>query len=616
MTWLLLLGATHVRAVAEQPTSLDALEERSVRAWWNGGPASVEVDRGRGWQDLGSLESGALLGSAQRVRVDGQEVPVTLGLDPSGVARLFDPDALPGREVADITATPDGAWAALLDGGVVRLNKDDLVVESYGVAEGLPSVQVNAVAGGWAGTASGLFEFETGRVWSMDEGLPDDWVQALYAHSDGLYVGTFTGLALLTDRLTRVLGPASVFWIGEGGDARRWVGYQGLLGLPDAEPIEGVDPALNVWDVDHVPGEHWLATDTEGLLLLREGVLSPVYSPASGAVYALHRQQDTLYAAANDGGLVALKDRQPIRRWGRADGLPSDTVYEVEGGPQGKLWVGTADGLALMWPRQDVVVPWPRSPVAAGVPVYDVLGTDDYVLAATDEGVATLGKVPRGWRDVEALPGPIVALEAHQRRLWVIGARTLWFLERGRVHRVPLPVEAHHAAWVGGNLWVGGPEGVFRYDAGADRMVPGPRCDQVLALEAGPSGLLWVVTPHRVLAVDRSGAARDYVTASPARDVAVVGEQVYLATRNGLEVMNARTGDVSTVAGFTRPMLEIEVEGTLLWTVDEDLNVRTAPSGLPRPGVAELWTLGAVHRLVRDGHGRIWLMGERGMALL
>jgi len=413
-----------------------------------------------------------------------------------------------------------------------------------------------------------------------------------------------------------LLGPLSVFWIGEGSDQRRWAGYEGLQGLPQGEPIEGVDPELNVWDVEHLSGEHFLATDTEGVLALRSGILTPVWSPPSGAVYALYRQGERLYAAADDGGLVELADGRPIRRWGRADGLPGDLVYEVEAGPPGKLWVGTDDGLALVWPERSVVVPWPRSPVAAGVPGLALLAGKRFVLAGTDEGVASLGRVPRGWREVGALPGPIVGLERDGATLWVVGERQVWKLRRGRIERFDLPVRGTHAALVAGNLWVGAEEGLYRLDGGLHRFVPGPRSGPVRAMTAAPDGLLWVAAEHRVLAVARNGDHRDYLGASPARDLCVVGGQVLLATRNGLERLDPGTAEVRAVSGFEEEALAVETDGELTWVLDASLRVRAAPTGLPRPGLPELWTLGEVWELHRDAHGRLWALGERGFALL
>ncbi len=616
----MVLAGSHLRAVAVQPTDLDDLDRpRMVRVWWNGQGASLELGDGEQWRTTDELEPGALVPSSVLVRLGDEVVQPVTGLDPSGVARLFAPEALPGREVADVVATAEGAWVAVLDGGLVYVSKDDLRVRSIGVAEGLPSAQVNAVAvfeeQVHAGTAAGLFR-QDGHVWTSEEGLPDDWVQALYAHGDGLYVGTYRGLALLREGFRQLLGPLSVFWIGEGSDQRRWAGYDGLQGLPQGEPIEGVGADLNVWDVDHLPGVHYLATDAEGILVLRSGIVTPLWSPPSGAVYALHREGERLYAAADDGGLVELSEGRPIRRWGRADGLPSELVYEVEGGPPGKLWVGTDDGLALLWPEHGVVVPWPRSPVAAGVPGLALLADERFVLAGTDEGVASLGRLPRGWRDVTALPGPIVGLERDGATLWVVGERQVWKIRRGRVERFVLPVMGTHAALVAGNLWVGSDQGLYRLDGGLQRFVPGPRSGPVRAMTAAPDGLLWVAAEHRVLAVARNGDHRDYLGASPTRDLCVVGGQVLLATRNGLERLDPGTAEVRAVAGFEEAALAVEADGAVTWVLDASLRVRAVPTGLPRPGLAELWTLGEVRELHRDAHGRLWALGERGFALL
>lgn len=609
-------AASQLRAVGVQPTSLEELDDRPVRVWWNGPPARLELQDGGGWRSTDELSSGTLAPAAPKIRLGGDTVQPMMGLDPSGVARLFAPHALPGREVSDLLPTEEGVWAALSDGGLVFIDKRHLWVHPYGVAEGLPSAQVNAVAvyqeQVYAGTAAGLYAGD-GRVWGVEEGLPDSWVQSLHAEADRLLVGTYRGLAALGEELVLLLGPLSVFWVGPGPEAP-WVGYAGLRGVDD-RPVEGVDEGLDIWDVETVGQTHYLATDTEGVLALRSGLLSPTLMPPGGAAFALHQQRGRLYVAAGEGGLVALEEGVPVQRWGAAEGLPGDRVYEVEGGPAGKLWVGTDDGLALMWPEHEVVVPWPVSPVAAGTRGRDLLGGEDFLLAATDEGVASVGKLPRGWRDATALPGPVVALESEGRVLWVVGEDHLWRLERGRLSGWPIDVPVSDALLVAGNLWLASEEGLYRFDAGLERVVPGPRCGPVRALSASSDGLLWVAAEHRVMAVARNGDAQDYLRSTPALDLVPHRGQVLVATATGLESLDPSTGALSRLPGFDEEILALVSDGQQAWVLDASLRVRSV-MGLPRVGLPELWTLGVVGGLRVDEQGRIWAFGERGFALL
>ncbi|MCB9762847.1 MAG: hypothetical protein H6739_23805 [Alphaproteobacteria bacterium] len=628
----------HLRAVAAPPAELAGLSgDRPVRVWWDddGAVRTVEASwRGR-WEvvardarpgvTLRSLPPEVQLRLVDPLGQGSAPVGVTWALGPAGVARLAAPEALPGREVSDLSPTEAGAWGALLDGGLVRLDKGHLRVEPYGLAEGLPAELVLSVAAdgarAWVGTAAGLALVEDGavvRVWDRRDGLPDDWVQAVAPDGDGVWAGTYRGLARVTLSTTApVLTPWSVFSITRGVDARAWVGYEGLRGLPDGEPIEGVDPALNIWDVDVFQPRIYLATDTEGVLLLEEGILRPFWSPPTGSAFALERVGGALYVAADTAGLVELSEVQgPRRAWGRADGLPSDTVYEVVEGPPGKLWVGTDAGVALVWPGGDTAVPWPRSPAAAGVPARAVLGDKRWVLLASDEGLAALGRLPRGWRDALGLPGPVVALARSEDTLWVIGATDAWRVRRGRLQRIPLPAEVEHAAFVDGNLWVGGPSGLHRYDAGAERFVPGPVRTAVTAMCGDGGQLLWVGTRSHIVAVDRAGATRNYLRARTPTSLAATPEAVWVGSPNGLQRLDPLSGEVDDLGELGWGVLGLGTRpGEEPYAALDTGAVVRAYSGLPVSGLAP-GQAGEVTGLTVDDHGRVWLLGETGFTVL
>lgn len=629
---------THVRAVAEVPDSLAGLSgDRSVRVWWDdtGEPALVEVAVRGEWRVAArDAEPGLRLRgvpSAALVRVSigedtSEAVGVTRALGPAGLARLAAPEALSGREVSDISSDETGAWASLLEGGLVRLDHTNLQAAPWGMAEGLPSETVLSVtvAGDrvWVGTVRGLACVEQGRVtrvYTTEDGLPDDWVQSVapVRGSDALWAGTYRGLARVDEAgVSTVLGPWSVFSVIAGPDERDWVGYEGLRGLPDGEPIEGVDSSLNVWDVDSFPPRLYLATDTEGVLLLQEGLLASYWTPASSAVYALHRMGGALYAASDTAGLIKLSDRDgAVDAWGRAEGLPSNTVYEVTGGPPSKLWVGTDRGVALFWPDQDVAVPWPVSPLAAGVGVGPVLGERRWALVGTDEGLVALGRLPRGWSDALALPGPIVGLCELDGDLWVVGEGEAWRVRRGQLERFELPGVAEHAVAVGGSLWVGGPEGLARFDGAQGRFVPGPVRAAITAMAAGQAGILWVGAGGNVNAVSPAGAVRTYSRTHRPAQLAVTAEGVWVGSPAGVEYLDPVSGEVQLAVDGPVKALAAAPDGEPV-VILGDGSARRVRTGLPVTGLAPIESVGELRGATIDGAGRLWIAGELGGMVL
>lgn len=602
----------HVRAVAVQPADLEELDgDRLVHIWWDQVPATVEVDDGGGWitiatEALPGIEVGPLPAES-RVRVDGVEVVPTWGLEASGVARLADPEALSGSEVADVWPTEEGAWVAMLGGGLAWVSKDAVTVELYGPAEGLPSSQVNAVRVHdevvWVGTGQGLARLDGTQV--LDDTLPDPWVQALGGDSETLWVGTFRGLARLRQgSIETVLAPRSVFSVEPGPDARTWVGYEGLRGLPEGEPIEGVETTLNIWDLHARDDSVLLATDDQGVLELREGVLLPTF-PTLGTAYAL-ADAGGVWVAADRDGLVAL-GTETRQRW-----LPGEAVYEVVEGPPGTLWVGTDEGLALVRPAHDIVVPWPVSPAAEGRPAFDVASVGDATVLGGSE-LVVLGKLRRRHLDVAALPGPVVGVEVLDSAVWVVGADDAWRVDR-RLHRVDLPEAVEHVALAADNLWIAG-EALWRYDGGLDRFVPGPDLGRATDLD-GAGDTLWVAAGGRVIAVGRDGASRDFLEVRLPTCVAAQGGSVWVGSLSGLQRLDPAAGEVVEIPGFEDGVIDLAVGQDAAYALVEPGLVVRVPTGVPVGGAPDLWGLGELHGLRVDDAGRIWVLGERGYALL
>lgn len=645
MTLLLLVGMAaapwaaepgHLRAAAEPPADLRALSQpRAVRVYWDdtGAPLEVQAALGGRWRTVEEaalpgvrtppLPPGTLLRVVDAGGQPSAAFSPTWALDPATLARLAAPTALPGREVAELEPTPEGAWAALLEGGLAWVHKQHLEAQPLGLAEGLPHPQVNTVAllgeDLYIGTPAGLARVRGGqvdRVWDAQDGLPDPWVQALApAEGGGLWVGTYRGLARLEgETLARVLGPWSVFSLTRGPDARDWVGYEGLRGLPDGEPIEGVDPALNVWDVEVRQPRVYLATDREGLLVLEEGFVRAWWAPAGGAVYALERLDGALWAAGGEAGLVQV-DEQDGRALPWPGALPRAAVTTLALGPPGRLWVGGDRGLALTWPERGVAVPWPLSPLSAGLGVGAVVGDTRWVVLGTDEGLVPLGRVPRAWRHLEGPSGPVLALAQQGRTLWVVGEDAVWRLRRQDTRRWPLPSPAGCGAFAGGSLWVGTAQGLLRLDLGADTLVATEVGGAVQALAADPGGFVWVASHDRVIAVDAAGGRRDYLRTQPPSALAVVPGGVLVGSQRGVERLDPHSGDTQElpVAG---PVLALAAGAGQAWAWTGDQGLVDVGTGAPAQGMPPLEPLGAPRGAAVDGQGRVWLWGGSGAVVM
>ncbi len=615
----------HARAVVAAPDTFSDLDaaKRAVRVWWDQAdrPGVVEAELAGRWKVVARGEPGLTTralpsGTRVRVRLEGgvpsEPIVPWSALGPGDLARLQ--EGLPGPVVADIAPVRGGAWAALLEGGLALVDQDDLAVASLGRLDGLPAAGVNVVAVEgdrlWVGTERGLallVDDEVQRVFDAGDGLPDDWVQALRPSDDGLWVGTYRGLGHLRgDAVERVLEPWSVFWIGTGADQRTWVAYEGLRGLPEGEPIEGVGDDVKVWDLDLRPPRTYLATQGEGVLRLEEGVLSPFWQRGDGHVFAMHRDGSTLWAAS-DQGLAALSDTDGEQAlWGRAHGLPSDQVYEVEPGPPGKLWVGTSRGLALAWPDEAIVVPWPLSPTASVGGVKAVLGDGGWALIGGDEGLAALGRLPRGWRDALALPGPIVSLEESGDTLWVVGEEHVWSVRRGRVHRVDLPDTAQ-AATLHGALHVGTRNGLLRYEARADRFVPVAELGSVTQL-ASDGNAIWAAAGQRVVRLSPGGEQRDYLQTGVPTALAPRSGGLWVGTARGVQLLDPESGEVASIAGTEAAIAALA--GTLAVTDAGDIVHVSGGAALLGAEAAE--GVGAVQGARVDRAGRTWVFGAAG----
>ena len=117
-------------------------------------------------------------------------------------------------------------------------------------------------------------------------------------------------------------------------------------------------------------------------------------------------------------------DDDTIIHYGSVDGLPSDAVYAVHAGPDGRVWVGGDGGIAVLEPTSET---WTA---VEGFPSDRVVGIDTdpqgHVWVATDEGVVMLyrtGEVAYvhstadGLRDDEII---LIAVDPLDGTVWAV----------------------------------------------------------------------------------------------------------------------------------------------------------------------------------------------------
>ena len=245
------------------------------------------------------------------------------------------------------------------------------------------------------------------RVWTQEDGLPQDTVRAIAQTPDGyLWIGTEEGLASFDgydfrpfNRRSGTLPNDSVTALGVGGDGKLWAGTPGGLvsykegvwrtlgraeGLADASILSiaaGTGAAGGqVWVVAggtlyEVSGGRARAAEFEPAQARRDArvvqfgpdgalwvagfqgifrvegqrirIVVPAEELRGGVPVSLQIDGDgTLWAGLTTGLLRAGPARGVLRRYATHDGLPNDFVRVLWRDRDGVLWAGTNGGLA------------------------------------------------------------------------------------------------------------------------------------------------------------------------------------------------------------------------------------------------------------------------------
>jgi len=209
-------------------------------------------------------------------------------------------------------------------------------------------------------TSSGVFDVRGLRL-ARRAGSPSA-AQALLPRADGLWVGSLGGVYRMDAKegqflpLPPEVASAAVTRLAEA-QGRIWAGTS--LGLyvregdswraaTDAEGLRNAPITMLLEDRAH---SLWVGSNA-GMARFRDGALSefiPESSPSAvkGVIGGFEDREGSLWLGSQWEGLTRVWNGW-TRRYSVAEGLQERIVWSVSRAPDGKVWVGTNDGLSVL----------------------------------------------------------------------------------------------------------------------------------------------------------------------------------------------------------------------------------------------------------------------------
>jgi diguanylate cyclase (GGDEF)-like protein len=427
---------------------------------------------------------------------------------------------------------PDGS---LLVGGSIGLfqlrgNHFEKLGTEFETVGGAQGIADDGNGHTFLGTNAGLFKLtskpgQTG--FSMERvpqapGTSGPDVSSVLVDGETIWYGCGSQLCRMTSAGIRVFGEETslpkrpVRALRKDGSGNLWVRVEveGLFELPAGQtrfrraklPLS----STTVVGAPNVDGSGRLLLPTPGGLLIRDGdnwKLIDESHGLRGAVYSVFEdRQHSLWVGLGGRGLVQWSGYGEWENYSKANGLPSDMVWEIRQQANGPLWVATEGGL-VRGVRNTRGIQWSGVANLKGIPVHGLqFGRDGDIWVGTEtSGVARLN--PRSeqvkwFGERQGLTGKqayTFCLD-HSGRLWVATEAGLFVAESPYERFSREKVLPSSRIWVvregsDGTLWVGGPDGLFALIAGhwkGFRQSDGLGGQSVLSLGAGANGTIWV----------------------------------------------------------------------------------------------------------------------------
>ena len=244
----------------------------------------------------------------------------------------------------------------------------------------------------WIGTFAGLNRWNAaeGRLETFSAeamGLTDKRVMALMMNKDEIWAGTMAGgvnvikngkvlyafksdpndansisanavSGIYTDRSGKI-------WITTyGGGVNRYLGEGKFKRYPDVTNPYGAFGDLKTLDIlEADDGTFWVATDGGGVTVLDPSsgdTLTFRHNPedsttlSSDNVISLLQTEETIWVGTRDQGMNRFDAMKgTFKRYGKGQGLASDSVYGMLEDVNGHIWVSGGKGLSVLDPKND-----------------------------------------------------------------------------------------------------------------------------------------------------------------------------------------------------------------------------------------------------------------------
>ena len=492
----------------------------------------------------------------------------------------------------------------------------------------------------------------TRQVWHIQDGLPEETVQAIQQSPDGyLWIGTTGGLSrfdgsrfVTWSRNTQpALTENSVFCLLEARDGSLWLGTEGG-GLIHYEhgvfhaygPRDGLTDGFVRSVIEDDAGRLWIGTDN-GLFREQKGVVQRVDTSRVAPSLAIHSIfEDREHRIWVGGSRLLRFDGNELRSFDLPGAYSQNRVKSILQTSDGTVWVGTVGGLERLTEHGFEPVPGIDGTVRT------LRQTSDGTLwiGTIGHGLYTLGSQGAKGRDAKAagleneaprkvsaqslLPSNTVldVYEDSAHQIWLGTQDGLVRLSKTPVHVVPLPggsdTDFETISYDGaGTVWVVSSRVYAIHGDRAEPYVFKPIADiPVRNVFRDREGTLWIGT-------DGSGAyhltAQGPVHYSAPRDLVNNFVRAFLESRDGAmwiatdegitriaggRVHNLRVQD-GLVYFSTRALME-DREGTVWIGTDQGLSCwrdghfveNPATRGLARE---KIWSI------LEDQSGTIWL---------
>jgi ligand-binding sensor domain-containing protein/signal transduction histidine kinase len=466
-------------------------------------------------------------------------------------------------------------------------------------------VLVAGAIGSSHSASSAPVEQYTRRIWRIQDGLPEDTVQAIQQSQDGyLWIGTTGGLVrfdgshfqLYDHATTPILADNSVFCILAAHDGSLWLGTDGggLIHFSNGvfhayTQAAGLTNAFVRSLIEDDQGRLWIGTDN-GLFQMVHDKLRPVDTSPYASALAVHSMiEDRDHRVWVGGSALLVFDQAGVHARQLPGRDSENRVKSIVETRDGTIWVGTVGGL-------DQLVQGKFEPVK------QINGTVR-ILRQTSDGALWIGSIGHGlyrytngqfshWTSANLMPSNTVLsiFEDAEQQVWIGTQEGMVRLSQTPVSVLPLP---------------------------------GDSDPDIGTISADPNGTIWAIS-STVFAI-RNGVARPYkfsgIPDIPIRNVfrdrsgdlwiGTDGSGVYRQTHAAWMHYNAPG---RLINNFVRAFLQSR-DGAVWVATDEGVS-RVAGGDTKNYSVPDGLAYFSTRALVEDRNGDIWIGTDHGLSHL